>query len=141
MARTTPTDVQNILAGNYNGTTDLVQFIDAATVVVDEVSTCASDRGNALGTTVLELIERWLSAHFYLSSDPLYSSKRTERAAAVFQGRNQSTSNSLETTDYGRRAMMLDPSGCLASVGESRNLQLIWLGKAPSDQIAVQDRD
>ncbi len=141
MARTTATKVQNILAGNYDGTTDLDQFVDAATVVVDEVSTCSSDRGNALGATVLELIERWLSAHFYLGSDPLYSSNRTERAAAVYQGRTQAVTNSLETTDYGRRAMMLDPSGCLASVGESRNLQLIWLGKAPSDQIAVWDRD
>lgn len=143
--RTTIEKVRNILLDNYDGVADLTPFIEAASSITDDVNSCASDRSISLGSTALELIERWLAAHFYVAADPLYSSRKTSKASGEFQGRNVTggaiDNIALDTTDYGRRAKMLDKSGCLASLSMGERVQGFWLGLAPSDQTDYVDRD
>ncbi len=143
--RTSQVAVQDILLDNYDSVTcpSLVPFYTAASAVIDRVSTCATERGQTLSSAVLELLERWLAAHFYVAADPLYSKKKTENASGEFQGRNYGNVDNiaLESTDYGRRALMLDFTGCLASLGASAFPQAICLGKAPSVQTDYINRD
>lgn len=141
MARTTSSAVIAILVTgkNYDGTTDLTAFIETATAMVDSVVECATAKGVTLSSTLLEVIERWLSAHYYAHADQLYKSKQTGRASATFQGE---TKMGLDSTQYGQTAKSLDPSGCLASLSEgSKRAQLVWLGLAPSSQTDYRDRN
>lgn len=141
MARTTEALVAAILGSDWDGSRDLDQFIAAATVLVDRVNTCATNKGVTLTSTELELIERWLAAHFLTTtSSPFrpYKSKKTADAAASYQGE---TGKGLESSFYGQTAMNLDPSGCLESITSRKRALLEWVGKRPSDQIAYEDRD
>jgi hypothetical protein len=135
MARTTATAVQDILGPNYDGVSSLTPFIDAATDIVTWLD--SKDTGNDLSTATLELIERWLSAHFYAQSDPILQSKSTGRSSGVFQGQ---TAMGLMNTNYGQQALLLDASGNLGKRGKTK-ATLSWLGKAPSTQIDFADRD
>lgn len=137
--RTNSASVQAILGGNYDGVTTLTPFIDAASSIVDDVASCASDAGTPLSSAKLELIERWLSAHCYAHMDQTFASKGTEGASASFHGQ---TGMYLASTRYGQFATTLDPTGCLQSVagGQVSRAGGFWLGKTPSEQIAYEDR-
>lgn len=128
MARTTDEAVQALL--QYDSSISVTPFIEAATVVVDRVSSCASSKGEALTSTELELIERWLAAHYYTVRDQRYKSKSTEKASATF-----------ETINYLDTAMAIDRSGCLSGISKQKTVGLFWLGKAPSEQTDYVDRD
>jgi hypothetical protein len=106
--------------------------------MVDEVVTCAASRSVTLSSTLLELIERWLAAHFYAQSDQLYQSKNTGGAGASFQGQ---TAMGLSNTSYGQQAKMLDISGCLAAFDKGTQARMYWLGKPPSSQIPYSQRN
>lgn len=142
MARTTFGQVQGLLLGDYDheSTPSLNPFIETASALVDDVAICARARGKPLNSTRLEIIERWLAAHFYVMNDQAYSQKQTERASGRFQGQ---TGMYLEASKYGQTAVNLDSSGCLYSIasGTRRVAGLIWLGKVPSDQIDYRQRD
>jgi hypothetical protein len=143
MPRTTILQVQGILGSNYgpleDGTLpDLQQFIDSATVIVDRVATCASNRNKTLTDGELELIERWLSAHLYAQMDMLYQSRSTGGASGSFQGQ---TGMSLDSTRYGQTAVNIDYSGCLSAIGKRQATQFMWLGKPASQQIPIDQRD
>lgn len=141
MSRTTVNAVKAILLADYNvdDGPSLQPYIDTANALTSRVAACAADRGLALLNTELELIERWLAAHFYAVSDKPYSSKTTAGASASFQGQ---TAKYLEFTGYGQMAVTLDPSGCLAAIasGLRRVAGGFWLGKAPSEQIPYEQR-
>jgi hypothetical protein len=109
--RTTSTQVAALLGKNYDGCTPLGPFIDAAAVVVDRVAVCAIDKAEPLDGPTLALLETWLGAHFYQQMDQGFSSKSTADASASYQG---STGRYYESTPYGRSALSLDSSGCLA---------------------------
>ena len=113
-------------------------FVATASSVVDDVVTCAAAKGITLSTTKLELIERWLAAHFYLQADQAYQSKSTDGASATFQGQ---TGMGLENTNYGQQAMILDRSGCLRQMNAAGSIQVEWGGKKRSEQIDYVDRD
>lgn len=119
MARTTPAAVEAILGDDYNydGNTDLTPFIASANIIVNRVNTCALAKNPAivLGDDELELIERWLAAHYYCKMDQLYQSKSTSSASASFQGQK---TNSIESTDYGQSAINMDYSGCLSAISK-----------------------
>lgn len=138
MPRTTDSSVEGVLGNDYDGTTDLAQFIETATVIVDRVSACAIKKGKALSSTELELIERWLSAHYYACSDQPFTSKSTGGASASFQGQ---TAMSLEGTKYGQVSLNLDYSGCLTSIAKRQVASGVWLGKTPSEQLPFYQRD
>jgi hypothetical protein len=142
MSRTTVANVQGILAGHYDGRTDLTPFISTATVLVDWLD--AQDTDNELSTTLLEVIERWLTAHFYAHADQIFQSKSTGGASGSFQGQ---TAMVFSSTQYGQTAMALDVTGKLAGRnkevldGSRKKATVSWLGLPPSEQLDVEDRD
>lgn len=138
--RTRESDVQDILGGNYDSakSPSLKGFIASASVIVDNVTTCATRKGITVDSNTSELIERWLAAHMYMMSDKAYQSRSTRGASGVFQGQ---TGMRLESTDYGQTAMVLDPSGCLENINKRQIARADWLGKPPSEQIPYDQRN
>ena len=138
--RTTELAVKGILLDDYDTLTNpsLTPFILTASIITDRIVTCATSDGYTLTTDEKELIERWLSAHFYVMSDQNYSEKRTADAQGKFQG---ITKMRLEASKYGQTALILDPSGCLESLSSRSRASAFWLGKPVSDQIAYENRD
>lgn len=140
--RTTVADVKAVLLPGKDYDTEdapsLQPFIDTATVIVDRVATCATDRDKTLTSGELELIERWLAAHLYAMSDQTYASKSTAGASASFHGQ---TGMHLEATKYGQTAVTLDYSGCLTAIGKRQTARGAWLGKRKSEQTDYSSRD
>ncbi len=139
--RTTSDDVIALLQKDYDSINlpDLTGYIASANVVVDRVYTCSVAKDRTLTDTELELIERWLAAHFYATSDRPYKSKSTLKSSASFDG---NTDKGLEATLYGQQAMAIDYSGCLEAIFSKRaRASVTWLGKPPSEQIEYSDRD
>lgn len=145
MARTSAAAVKAILlpGKDYDNdqAADLTPFIDTASAMVDDVVACISAKGGmALTAARLELIERWLAAHYFKVSDKPYSSRSTEGASGGFDGQ---TAMYLESTLYGQTALRLDSSGCLDAAGgkEVKTAGAAWLGRPPSEQTDYADRD
>lgn len=66
----------------------------------------------------LELIERYLSAHFYTLRDP----RTTEETAGPVRAEYQSAvALGLQTSHYGQTALQLDTSGALAALNHFSN--------------------
>ena len=142
MARTTASAVKGILLKDYPAPDEeqpsLTPYIETANVIVTRVATCATARDRTLTSTELELVERWLAAHFYVQSDQTWQSKSTEGASASFHGQ---TGMHLESSRYGQAAMDIDYSGCLASFSSAQSVTFGWLGRPPSEQTAYSERD
>lgn len=141
MGRTTELAVETLLGDDYNGTIDLGQFIESATVIVSRVAICATSRGKTLTATELELIERWLAAHAYAQNDQTYSKKQTEKSSGSFHGQ---TGKGIESSRYGQMALTLDHSGCLAAIAsgtDRKTARLDWGGTPWSDQTPYYQRD
>lgn len=133
MSRTTPQAVIDILAGEYDNilNTNVQPYIDTASAMVDAV--VAADGLLMLGAGLQEIIERWLSAHYYQIGDPGYQSRTTAAANGTFNGQ---TTQAFKSTRYGQQALALDLTGFLArrdreldSLGR-RMVQVAWLGGA-----------
>jgi hypothetical protein len=146
MARTTSAAVQAILGDNYgyraDGTLpDLTPFIESAYVTVNRVVQMAAAKITpiTLGSDELEIIERWLSAHFYAVNDPIYTSRSTGGASGQFQ--TGTPGKGFAATEYGRQAIALDYSGSLCVLSEKYRAGMTWLGKPPSQQIPYIDRN
>ena len=142
MARTTAAAVKLVMAPgkdyDTNRSPDLTPFIDTASAVVDRVAACATAKGITLSSTELELIERWLSAHFHCVSDKPYSTRSTQGASGGFHGQ---TAMALDATLYGQTAKGIDYSGCLAAIFAKQKARMKWLGKPPSEQVDYVNRD
>lgn len=139
MARTTSALVQGILGDDYNGSTNLNPFISTASVVVNRVRLCAIEKEIPLTTEELELLERWLAAHYYCQSDTTYKSKSTGGASGSFRGGD---GMGFESTLYGQSAMMnIDPSGCLANLDKTTSAGGVWLGKPDRDKLSWRERN
>lgn len=87
---------------------DITPFIETASSLVDDV--CAP---LAYSDTKLELIERWLTAHFYSVRDARTVSETVGPIAAKYEGQ---TALYLAHTRYGQQALMLDYKGGLAGL-------------------------
>lgn len=140
MARTQSVDVVAILGRDYATAQapSLDGYIATANAMVNRVAQCAIDNEDPLSDVELELIERWLAAHYYCQSDKPYASKSTGGASASFHGQ---TAMRLESTLYGQTALGLDFSGCLDGLTKGNVATMTWLGKRPSEQIDYADRD
>jgi hypothetical protein len=145
--RTTPAAVKAVLARDYDSVDEpsLTPYLDAASLLVGDLEDAAS---TAPAAARLELVERWLAAHYYALSDQPYSDEWTEGAKATYQGK---TGMYFEATKYGQAALGLDTTGYLAGLqaaavvasgGSSRvTAGVSWLGKAPSAQRDYNQRD
>lgn len=112
---------------------DLTPFMTIANELVTEkclASGYSDDR--------LELIERWLSAHFYTNRDPRAVSEKAGPVGAVYQSK---VDLNLSTSHYGQTAMLLDTAGNLAELNASitsgrvtRTVSVSWVGTDPDDE-------
>lgn len=128
MARTDQASVAGVLVdssthskgqGDWDGETSLTPYIDTASAVVDNAVELAAADGESYAASTLELMERWLAAHYYTVMDPLYKSKSTNRASASFNERS-----------YKDVALELDPLGYLADALSKHRARGFWLGRA-----------
>ena len=122
--RTTVAAVQAIVDCDLS--IDMTQFIDTANELVSEFCVIPSslpanvaqadwNSGYMPGYTDvrLELIERWLSAHFYAIRDIQYINQSIG-GASISSGMQMG--KGFEATRYGQQAMMLDTAGGLAGL-------------------------
>lgn len=119
---------------------DLAPYISSASRLVDRCCLTGVD-GTALDYTTddLELIERWLAAHFYCVFNPRTTQESVGQAQQQFEGRSDLR---LNFTRYGQQAMLLDVHGGLAALNNGlgkvekkfpavtgRKPRITWLGK------------
>jgi hypothetical protein len=138
MARTNSTAVEALLMKDYDPDWSVASAIETASVMVDNVVACASRKNVTLSTTNLEILERWLAAHYYSVSDRPYEQKRTQQSWAKYQGK---TGMGLESSHYGQTALGLDPSGCLEAINAKARAGVFWVGKTKSEEISYEDRN
>lgn len=108
---------------------DVQPYIDTANSLVTEL---CSDSGYSDGR--LELIERWLSAHFYDINRP--RSQREGVSPGPFQALEPvKVDLFFNNTKYGQQAVLLDTAGNLAglqntltAVKQARTAESKWLG-------------
>jgi hypothetical protein len=108
--RTTSEAVAKIIDVDEDEVPDLSPFIETASSLVDEV--CV---GVGYADARLELIERWLAAHFYAIRDPRLQSQNFGGAGGALQGQ---TAMNFQGTSYGQQAMLLDSVGGLARLSQ-----------------------
>lgn len=125
MARTTESQVEELLL-DVDSSETTVPFIDTANELVTELCT---DSGYS--DARLELIERWLAAHFFMIKR---RKSIGESAGPVAERFLQSVGLVLANTEYGQQAMVLDIAGNLAAYskkierGDRQRVGLSWLG-------------
>lgn len=107
MARTTAELVEGII--EVDSTIPVTPFIEAANAIVTRVLASFTEYNDE----DLELIERWLSAHFYAIRDPRVTS---ESAAGLGQSFQHREGLIFQSTQFGQMALVLDTSGRLAAL-------------------------
>lgn len=136
--RTTSLAVEAIV--EVDPTIVLDPFIEIANTLVTEVCGSAISPITNLpyDATRLELIERWLSAHFYCIRDP----RTTEEQAGHGVGEQfeSKVDYGFNITRYGQQALRLDTAGGLAKLdratdstrgGQASVASGFWLGSFP----------
>ena len=88
-------------------------FISIASEFVTECCTGTSGPTSSYSEARLELIERWLSAHFYTNRDPRLTNEKAGPVGGTFQSK---VDLGFDTSHYGQTAMRLDTNGGLAEV-------------------------
>lgn len=125
--RTTSDLVKGII--EVDAAIDLTPFILAASTLVDDIAVKSGHSAERL-----QIIETWLSAHFYTVRDPRTTDEKAGTVGASYQS---AVDLNLNTSHYGQMAMTLDSSGLLRliSSGKRRFASVHWLGTVPpSDQ-------
>jgi len=104
-------------------TIPLDPFMTIANELVTELCSAAG-----YSTERMELIERWLSAHFYTNRDPRPVREEAGPVSATYQSK---VALNLATSHYGQTAMMLDTAGGLSELSRDlrrQTLSVSWLG-------------
>lgn len=131
-------NANDVDGGDYDGVTNLDPYIETASSIVDDiVAYCAETGLTQYPSSKLELLERWLAAHAYKSSDQAYASESDGGASGSYQGQ---TGLNLNGTKYGQMANVLDTKGYLVALSTG-GVSLKWGGKRFSEQIPYWDRD
>jgi hypothetical protein len=110
---------------------DLIPFIASANMLVTKA--CPD---TVYSVEELELIERWLAAHFYKIYD---MARDTERAGPVMESYQYKLGLNLSVTMYGQQALALDYNGGLAVISKQAELGrrptvgVYWLGTEIED--------
>lgn len=110
-------------------------FIVAANQLVTEFCTGTKGPTTAYSDARLELIERWLAAHFYAQRDPRFSN---EGAGGVSVGYQNKIDLGFDNTHHGQMAMRLDTNGGLAGLNADAKkgkvrIGATWLGTRYSE--------
>lgn len=129
--RTTADAVREIVEVDDTISTDLVPFITIANELVTEF--CAPV---GYSDARLELIERWLAAHYYTVRD---NRVKSEAVAGVSATYSQNTALNLASSMQGQTAMSLDTAGGLAALnkrtvdGKRPSVEIGYLGTKPCE--------
>ena len=138
MPRTTAAQVKAIIETDSSiivVDADLDPFILVANELVTELCTGTAGPTTAYTSTRLELIERWLAAHFYCVRDP----RTTNESAGVSVGYESKVDLGLALSRYGQQAKLLDTHGGLATLdeqtkkGTTRTGSVSWRGSPPPE--------
>ncbi len=119
--RTTPALVRAL--GGFPVSFDLDASIATANLLVDDV---AATGDACLSPKKLELIERWLAAHFAALNSQKVVSKSIAGASASYEG-SVSGGEGISLTRFGQQAMALDCSGYLRNLDKPKP-KMEWLG-------------
>lgn len=115
---------------------DFDPFIATATDLVDAI---AAEAGNSYSSTTLELIERWLAAHFAAIHTRIAQRQEigaAEQEAAMNVGRG------LDLTEWGQMAQVLDRDGFLSTLSKKRKVAAVyWLGEEVPERSNVTDSE
>jgi hypothetical protein len=131
--RTTSAAVAGII--EVDSTISLTPFIEIANELVTE---CCDGAGYT--DARLELIERWLAAHFYSVRDQRASS---ETAGRVSESKQTKVDLGFNVTVHGQQALRLDTAGGLAALdkrtlaGRKASVGVTWLGTDYDDEDEV----
>lgn len=134
--RTTQDLVIGILGRDYDTdkTPDIAQYMLAANVLVSRVVALAAKQNYFLSDDGIdseaEVIERWLSAHFYQASDKGLMSSSNIAGGGTHEGR---LDMGLNLTRYGQNAMILDTSGVLKAISQR---EIVSGGLTPPGAVA-----
>ncbi len=116
MARVEPHEVKEIIE---TARVDIEAFITASNSLVTDV---LGDEG--LGTVRLKEIERWLAAHFlsHAGTDKTVGQVVEEQIGDTRRrfSDGQAAFGKLDSSRYGKMALLLDTSGKLAGLGRTR---------------------
>lgn len=131
MPRTTDEQVRSIIDADEDA--ELTPFIETANELVTEK--CAGvvndDQTPFYTSTRLELIERWLSAHFYSVFDKQVTFESEGKIQSSFENK---VDLGLQNTSYGQQALRLDTAGGLAALDnlaktiKRGKIKILWLG-------------
>ena len=119
MPRTTRAQIATIVELDEDIAPDDISmqaFIIPANELVTEGSTGASGPGTPYTEDRLELIERWLAAHFYTNRVPLVTH---ETAGGMGETKAVETGIGFENSIFGQTAMRLDTNGGLARLNHN----------------------
>jgi hypothetical protein len=106
MPRTTELAVQGVL--ETDASISLSPYIEVASALVTRICT-----GTYYDSTLLELIERWLAAHFYALRDKRVASEGVKGLSTTYEA--PKTDMYLANTVYGQTALSMDVYGNLAA--------------------------
>lgn len=111
-------------------------FIVAANMLVTRACTGDAGPSPAYSAEELEIIERWLSAHFYAISSPRAMKEIADGISKDYQSK---VDLGLDLSHYGQMAMRLDTNGGLATINEDTKegkprVGVTWLG-TPADEV------
>ena len=132
--RTTAEDVQGIIEVDASIIPDdasMLPFITVANELVTEY--CV---GQGYTDARLELIERWLSAHFYTIRDMRAESEKAGPVSAKYQSK---VDLGFDSSHYGQTAMRLDTQGGLSRLnktikdGNRVAVGVTWLGTSSDE--------
>ena len=116
MARVEPHEVKEIIK---TARVDIEAFITASNSLVTDVL-----GGEGLGTVRLKEIERWLAAHFlsHAGTDKTVGQVVEEQIGDTRRrfSDGQAAFGKLDSSRYGKMALLLDTTGKLAGLGRTR---------------------
>jgi len=136
--RTSKTNVEAIIELDPEVVPDdaaLLPFITIANELVTESCTGDNAPSTAYTDERLELIERWLTAHFYTNRDPRAANEKIGPIGNAFQSK---VDLGFDTSHYGQSAIRLDTNGGLAKLNNDMKkgkprVGMAWLGTDPDD--------
>jgi len=113
MARTTVSDVNQIMSVDISEETYVDAYINVATDMVDEV-----DALGELDSTRLVQIETWLTAHLItITRERMGKQEKLGDASITYTG---AFGAGLDSTPFGQMVKQLDTTGLLASKGKKK---------------------
>lgn len=131
--RTTNAQVAAIIELEVTVSTE--PFIEVANSLVTELCTDSDYTDEKL-----ELIERWLSAHFYAIREGRATLEKAGKVSATIQSK---VDLGFDVTHYGQMAMRIDTAGNLAKLNEQTKkggvpvVGMTWVGRTEEEAIAA----